>query len=507
VTPERWQAVQRAFAAVLEAPPGQRDDAIRAACGDDAELLREVRSLLAADADASRLIAAAAPPAGPTVPVGMRVGEYELRGLLGQGGMGTVYTGVHPVIGKEVAIKVLDPRLASTDGIVDRFVREARAVNKIRHPNIIDIFAFGYAPSLGHYFVMPRLVGETLGARVARQPLGLVEAVPVFEQIADALDAAHGAGVLHRDLKPDNIFLVADRRGRITVQLLDFGIAKLLDGDAAVTRSGIQMGTPLFMSPEQWEGVDVDQRTDVYALGVMLHHALTGRYPFEATSPIVLMNMHATRTPIAPSAHGAPAAIDPVIARALAKSRHDRQASAGELYTELAAVAGVSVAGETRPAVVRAPGPIVVTAGGTPAVAPVTTLSGSIGVDERPASSRSRMVLGLGGLLATGAVVAVAAIAMTGRDPDPAGATAPADAAAAPVVAAPDAAPAIRAAPVDAVPAPIIDGPRSRRRIDAAPAATPRPAPDAAPRPRTAPPRSPPDAGWGTTINPFPDTP
>jgi serine/threonine-protein kinase len=500
VTPERWKAIQAAFAAVIEASPERRDDAVRAACGDDAELRREVLSLLAADAAASAVIAPVA--AGPAVPVGMRVGEYEIRGLLGQGGMGTVYTGVHPVIGKEVAIKVLDPRLASADGIVDRFVREARAVNKIRHPNIIDIFAFGHAASLGHYFVMPRLVGETLGARVARQPLGLAEAVPVFEQIADALDAAHGAGVLHRDLKPDNVFLVADRRGRITVQLLDFGIAKLLDGGAAVTRSGLQMGTPLFMSPEQWEGVDVDQRTDVYALGVMLHHALTGRYPFEATSPIVLMNMHATRTPIAPSAHGAPVAIEPVIARALAKSRHDRQASAGELYAELAAAAA---AGDAHPA----PRPVApaVAAGVTPA-APVTTLSGSIGVDERPASSRTRMVLGLGGMLAAGAAVAITAIAMTGHPPDPAGGPAAgADAGAPPVVVGPDAASAVRTAPADAAPAPIVDGPRSRRRIDAPSARVPPPSLDAAPKPRVVPPRSPPDGSWGTTINPFPDPP
>jgi serine/threonine-protein kinase len=405
MTPERWSEIQMIFAAVVETRIEDRDARIRELCRGDEELVREVSSLIAADAEASaRILAAAAQPAKP-VPVGVRVGEYVIESLIGRGGMGTVYGGVHPVIGKQVAIKVLDARLASSDGIVERFVREARAVNKIRHQNIIDIFAFGYSPELGHYFVMPRLTGETLGARIERAPLSLAELLPIIEQIADALDAAHRTGVLHRDLKPDNVFLVDGRRGGVTVQLLDFGIAKLLDGDASVTRSGTQMGTPLFMSPEQWDAAPVDRRTDIYALGVMVHFALTGRFPFESSSPVALMNMHANRPPTPASEHGAPPAVDPLIARALAKSRDERYDTAGQLYAELLAIA--PLAGATTPPSAHAARPA------------ITTLSGSSGASVQPASSRGRRLLAVGGLLTAGALVTIAAATFGRRGGEP----------------------------------------------------------------------------------------
>jgi serine/threonine protein kinase len=529
VTPERWRQVQTVFGAVVDEPADRRDQRLRELCRDDEELAREVVSLLAADHAASAVIGG--PPApmpiaapSPAVPVGTRVGEYEIRSLLGQGGMGTVYAGIHPVIEKAVAIKVLDARLASTDGIVDRFVREARAVNKIHHPNIIDIFAFGHAPGVGHYFVMPRLVGETLGARVARGPMSLAEALPIIEQIADALDAAHGAGVLHRDLKPDNVFLVADRRGGVTVQVLDFGIAKLLDGvSAAVTRSGVQIGTPLFMSPEQWDGVVVDQRTDVYALGVMIHHVLTGRFPFESTSPLALMNMHANRPPPAASLHGAPPAVDAVIARALAKSRDDRPSSTGELYAELAAAAGVAVRAPHSHSAARAgTGPV--GSPPSPPSTPVTTLSGSIGVRDRPASVRGRMAFAMIGLVvAGGAVVLAVTLGRHDRDGAPAGGE-PAHG----VSLAPDAAPPVDApapseteAPTAVVPPrrrSTVDARRARSHsVDARPAravvapdariAVPRSTADAAPRRADAAPRRADAAPWGTTVNPFPEQP
>jgi len=537
VTPERWRQIQTVFGAVLDEPVDRRDQRLRALCGDDDELAREVGSLLVADRAASAVIGASpgpvpiAPAPVAAVPAGTRVGEYEIRSLLGQGGMGTVYAGIHPVIEKAVAIKVLDGRLASTDGIVDRFVREARAVNKIRHPNIIDIFAFGHAPGVGHYFVMPRLVGETLGARIARGPMSLAEALPILEQIADALDAAHGAGVLHRDLKPDNVFLVADRRGGVTVQVLDFGIAKLIDGaGAAVTRSGVQIGTPLFMSPEQWDGGDVDQRTDVYALGVMIHHMLTGRFPFESTSPIALMNMHANHAPRPTSAHGGPPEVDRVVARALAKSPHDRPASTGELYAELAVAAGAPVRTSRAPVgSVSAP-----VAPGTvpPPTTPVTTLSGSVSVRERPASVRGRMALALIGLLVLGAAVVVFAVVLGRSDRGTTAAAGGGDAApsepaaapgfdampsASPVAASvdaaveptagrtpsgpPDARPHGRPAHADARPVPPVVAPDARRVAPASP-------PDAATAPRVdAAHRHVDAAPWGTTVNPFEDHP
>lgn len=259
--------------------------------------------------------------------------------------MGIVYAGVHPVIGKEVAIKVLDPRLATSAAVVERFEREARAVNTIEHPNIIDIFAFGHSPELGHYFVMPRLRGQSLGDRIAVAPMTLDEALPIVAEIADALTAAHAAGVAHRDLKPDNVFLVSDRRGGCTAQLLDFGIAKLMDGDpGTATRSGVQLGTPLFMAPEQWDAAGIDHRADIYALGIIVHHMLTGRYPFESTSPLALMNLHGNAAPTLPSAFGGPPSVDPVVARALAKDKAQRFQSAAELLDALRAAAGLTEA-------------------------------------------------------------------------------------------------------------------------------------------------------------------
>ena len=265
--------------------------------------------------------------------IGTRAGEYEITGVLGRGGMGTVYAGVHPVIGTKVAIKVLDPRI-SDPSVVVRFIREAQVVNKIRHPNIIEIFAFGESPDLGHYFVMPLLEGDTLAARVEKRgPIAPKEARPILKQIAEALEAAHQAGVCHRDLKPENVVLADDGRGQEVVKILDFGLAKLSDATSvAVTSEKFSMGTPLYISPEQWAAVaSVDHRTDIYALGVVLHFMLTGRHPFEGDSPVALMKLHTGEPPVPPSQHGAPPAFDPVIDRALAKDRELRYQRAGEL--------------------------------------------------------------------------------------------------------------------------------------------------------------------------------
>ena len=273
-----------------------------------------------------------------------------MTGLIGRGGMGIVYSGVHPVIGKRVAIKVLSREFADDNDLVARFVQEARAVNKIQHDSIIDIFAFGHEPAIGHYFVMPHLPGRSLAARLAQDgPMSLEHALPVIGKIAGALDAAHAARVFHRDLKPDNVFLVDETPRAPIIKVLDFGIAKLIEGGGMLaTRTGVQMGTPLFMSPEQWDAHGIDHRTDVYALGVLIHHVLTGRFPFESRSPLALMNMHVNQDPMPPSKYGAPTAVDPVVARALAKHKDDRFSSAGALFDALSvAVEQTETAGRT----------------------------------------------------------------------------------------------------------------------------------------------------------------
>ena len=239
--------------------------------------------------------------------VGAQVGEYQVTGKLGEGGMGTVYAGLHPVIGKKAAIKVLSAQLSHDAAIVQRFVQEARAVNQIGHRNIVDIFAFGQLPSGRQYFVMELLTGQSLRERLEKGAMPYGEALVVLVEVCDALMAAHAEGIVHRDLKPDNIFLAENKAGERNVKLLDFGIAKLLnagEGGAPLrqTNTGVPMGTPLYMSPEQCLGRAVDARTDVYALGVILFEIFTGKLPFSGPSYIETVNGHLSQPPPKPTA-------------------------------------------------------------------------------------------------------------------------------------------------------------------------------------------------------------
>jgi serine/threonine-protein kinase len=216
---------------------------------------------------------------------GTDVGGYIIDGELGRGGMGVVYSARHPVIGKRAAIKVLKPSLSNNPATIERFIQEARSVNAIGHPNIVDIFDFDVLPDGRRFLVMDLLDGESLRKRVKRGALPVHEVVMVLDEVASALDAAHGKGFIHRDLKPDNVFLVANP-GRFDVKLLDFGLAKLTPNNAMAldrayrTATGAQLGTPDYMSPEQLRGEkDIDHRTDIYALGVVAFEIITGKRP------------------------------------------------------------------------------------------------------------------------------------------------------------------------------------------------------------------------------------
>ena len=237
--------------------------------------------------------ASAARPGAELEP-GQMVGEYQVEGLLGEGGMGRVYAAIHPLIAKRVAIKVLRPELSDDPSAVERFVREARSVNQIGHPNIVDIFAFGALPDGRHYFVMEWLQGESLRARLSRGPLSLGEALGVLDAIASALGAAHATGIVHRDLKPDNVFMASNG-----VKLVDFGIAKLLGNEPGIdhTATGALIGTPSYMSPEQARGELVDTRSDLYALGAVAFEVLTGERVFRANTAAEMVARHLFETP------------------------------------------------------------------------------------------------------------------------------------------------------------------------------------------------------------------
>ena len=269
-------------------------------------------------------------PLGMHVGPGTEVGGYVIDGELGHGGMGVVYSATHPVIGKRAAIKILRPDVSRSPIAVERFIQEARAVNKIGHPNIIDIFAYGALPDGRAYHVMDLLVGESLRRRIKRSVMHPSEAASVIDEVASALTAAHEHGFVHRDLKPDNVFLVAHDGRWPEVKLLDFGLAKLMPehGVAAfTTKAGAMLGTPQYMSPEQARGKGVDYRTDVYALGVVMFEMLAGARPFPMLADsFATLLQHAEEPPmsLADVVAGLPAEMVQLVDAMLAKTPEAR---------------------------------------------------------------------------------------------------------------------------------------------------------------------------------------
>jgi serine/threonine protein kinase len=269
-------------------------------------------------------------PPQPDLLIGQTIGNYLVTQKLGEGGMGSVYLAEHPSIGKKVALKVLHSEFSTNQEVAARFFHEAKAVNDIGHPNIVDIVDFGIIQSGGGreqlvYFIMEYLAGVTLSHLIKTEsPLPPERALSIALQVADALSASHKCGIVHRDLKPDNIILLQRGRERDFVKLLDFGIAKLTGGSSMSshrTRTGIVMGTPAYMSPEQCEGRDsLDLRTDVYALGIVMYEMLTGRVPFLGEGYGEILVQHLTQRPIPPSQFRIlPPHIEVVVMKALEK--------------------------------------------------------------------------------------------------------------------------------------------------------------------------------------------
>jgi eukaryotic-like serine/threonine-protein kinase len=354
---------------------------------------------------------------------GEKVGEYVVAAKLGEGGFGSVFSAEHPLIGKQVAIKVLNRQYSADPAMVQRFVAEARAVNQIRHRNIIDIFGFGQLPDGRHYYVMELLDGHPLDQYVQqRGRIPLPEAVPILRGVARALDAAHAKGIAHRDLKPENVFLVIDEQGGAHPKLLDFGIAKLLtnQSDGAKpsfkTRTGAPIGTPYYMSPEQCRGRDVDHRTDIYAFGCVTYRMLTGIYPFDGPDymEILIKQINEEPQPASHLASDLPAAVDDCISWMLRKDPTERppnlMAAVGALE-EAAVGAGVAIPSEASASASHtAPsggfGPPVSTPGAATPIGsqdtllPVTAAPGRRGTRNAVAAVLAVVVLGGGGFVA-----------------------------------------------------------------------------------------------------------
>jgi hypothetical protein len=343
--------------------------------------------------------------AGSDLEPGAKIGEYVVDRKLAEGGMGSVYAGHHPVIGKRVAVKVLSAQCAHIPDLVRRFVEEARAVNKIGHPNIIDIFSFGTLADARPFFVMEYLEGANLAQRLEAGNLTASETRRLLRQICGALEAAHRAGIVHRDLKPENIWVAAPTHEDSFAKVLDFGIAKLLDNPAGKsTQTGAAMGTPRYMAPEQCMGRPVDHRADIYSLGVILYEIFAGIVPFRGESFGELIYQHMSEPPEPPSRHRP---MDPelerIILACLEKDPAKRPESAKELgrLLDLVVHEGSEPITQLRTAVPTA----------RPSAAVGTTMGQSIGeVVIRPPGAGKRGVALAG---AAALVVVVAGVLLT----------------------------------------------------------------------------------------------
>jgi tRNA A-37 threonylcarbamoyl transferase component Bud32 len=278
--------------------------------------------------------------------IGRSIGNYKIVKVLGEGGMGTVYLAEHPMIGKRVAVKMLRPDLGTDPGLVSRFFQEAKAVNEIRHPNIVDISDFGHTEDGIVYFVMELMEGESLRDRLASSgPMPIEHAVACARQVVDALAAAHRVGIIHRDLKPDNVFLVPDAQlpCGFHSKLFDFGVAKLLGEKQAQvghkTIDGAVVGTPFYMSPEQALCHEVNAAADIYSIGVVLYEMLTGTVPFHSEQLVILLNA-ILKQPAPPPSRirtETPPWLDRLVLRCLEKDPEARPRSMEEVAAVLVA--------------------------------------------------------------------------------------------------------------------------------------------------------------------------
>ncbi len=346
MTPARFQTIEEIFHSTRAQGPEQRGPFLDGVCAGDAELRAEVELLLASHERASIFIERPAIALANRILqsesadslVGQRFGHYELVRQLGAGGMGEVYLAADMTAGRKAALKLLPLRFTGDAERLRRFEQEARAVVALNHPNIVTVYEIGEDRST-HFIASELINGETLRAHLERGPMEVDAALDVAIQVASALAAAHEAGVIHRDIKPENIMLRPDGY----VKVLDFGIAKLAEEEATMaepdaaafleTRVGSIMGTARYMSPEQARGAAVDQRTDIWSLGVVLYEMVTGQAPFhgENTEEVKTSILETEPEPLTNDR----AELEQVVTRTLRKEPNERHANARELIEAL----------------------------------------------------------------------------------------------------------------------------------------------------------------------------
>jgi serine/threonine protein kinase len=362
MTPESHRRICNLYNSASELATAERSAFLDEACGGDEALRREVESLLAARDKAGDYFAAPAMDVAarllaeenyPSL-AGQSLSHYQVLSLIGAGGMGEVYLAEDTRLRRKVALKLLPAQFTQDADRARRFEREARAASSLNHPNIITIFEVGEVD--GRHFICAEYIeGQTLRRRLAGGQLKLHETLDVAVQIASALSSAHEAGIVHRDIKPENIMLRHDG----LVKVLDFGLAKLIVGSGEwgkeviphsplpiphspppLSTTGVAMGTLLYMSPEQARGEDVEGRSDIFSLGVVLYEMITGRPPFEGktSDEVVAAILEREPPPLAQYAPEAPAELQRIVEKALRKKREDRYETVGDLLLDLKAL-------------------------------------------------------------------------------------------------------------------------------------------------------------------------
>ena len=351
--------------------------------------------------------------------IGTEVGRYRIERLLGEGGMGRVYLAIQPMIGSQVAIKILSDECARSPELLERFFSEARAVNLIRHEGIVNVLDMSLLPDGRPFIVMEFVEGTTLADALRTERLPLGGLVQVMCEVFSALAAAHAIGIVHRDLKPDNVLVTGEGHAKV----LDFGIAKLAPdlqhGLSPRTQTGALLGTPHYMSPEQISGKgQVDARSDIYAAGVMLYEAITGRRPFEGETLFDLMRAHLELPPPSPRAlrPELPPAIEHVVLTAMAKRPEERFQSATAMAQALQHAAAELPAHEWRPVSSRSGVPMISRSGSraAPPPSPADFAHRSTVATPPPPPSRRRLWIAAVVLSIVAVVVVIVALSQGG---------------------------------------------------------------------------------------------
>jgi serine/threonine protein kinase len=338
--PKEWRTVTDLFHRALERQPAERPSCLAAACADRQDLLDEVTSLLAAHARAGEFIERPATVVAAEALVGQSVGHYRIARVLGTGGMGVVYEAEDTRLGRTVALKALAPQYTADAGRRERLRREARAAATLNHPAIATVHAFEEIDA--DVFIVSEFVpGETLRDELAQGALAPIRVRDTGTAIARGLAAAHARGIVHRDLKPENVM----RTPEGSIKILDFGLARFRDAAAgpALTGDDAMLGTPAYMSPEQIRREPLDARSDLFALGVLLHELLTGRHPFPAPDPAAQLARILEADP-APLPDVVPPALASVVRRCLRKHPAERPESAQAVIDALQSSARPMVA-------------------------------------------------------------------------------------------------------------------------------------------------------------------